>query len=1155
MDMRAWLDQLGFAQFAETFAENDIDLAVLPHLTEQDLKDLGLTIGQRRKLLVAIRALADDGDPAEPATGAERRQLTVMFCDLVGSTALSAKLDPEDMGEVIRAYHARCSDVVKRWDGHVAKYMGDGVLVYFGYPQAHEDDAERAVAAALEIGTAVSGLTIGDTERLAARIGIATGLVMVGELIGDGAAREQTVVGETPNLAARLQAIAAPGWAVVSASTRRLAAGMFEFEDLGTMQLKGIVDPVPAWRVIGERAAESRFEAIRIAGLTDFVGRDAEVVMLMDRWRHAKGGEGQVVLLGGEAGIGKSRITEVLRERIAVEPSVCLSFQCTPHHTNAPLYPIIKHFEHAAGFARDEADRTRLEKLEKLIDRAGSDRAAVVPLFAALLTIDVAERYLPLELTPRKQMQLTLQALADYVATIAGKQPVAMIFEDAHWIDPTSQELLALITTRIVDHRVLVVVTHRPEFQPSWSALGHLTQITLANLGRKQAAAMIANMTVGKSLPVQVLDQIVAKTDGVPLFVEELTKAVLESGLLRARDDGYALAGPLSDLAIPSTLRDSLTARLDRLAAAKTVAQIGACIGREFSYSLIAAVSPVPFDQLDDLLAQLAESGLVLQTGTPPDARYLFRHALVQDAAYESLLKSRRQSLHAEIGRAWEGDDGSAVAFDTNAIADQFAKGEIWLKAVEYYRRSAENSARAYAMREALALYDEALAAGGHLDQDGAAEILMSIHQVKAELYFTVGAFNRARTENAQMLDIARRTGDRTRESIALAGSARSAAWAEDFDAALAHAGEAIAVAEAVGCQSALGNARMTTGYVHALSGRIEPAVVELDKTLAISRSAGEVLTESQTQFMRCNIENWRGEFDKAVEIAAAGAEVARQHDLVANFLRNNYAQALALTGRGDYDAALALLNEGLALAEKVGDEAYLPRYLNGLGWLYVECENAELGLDFSHRGAELSRRRRHAAGVEMTCFAEINMGDVFLANGDLTLADESLEGVYRTVKNPATHEWMRWRYSTHLFASLGRLWLSRGDPRKAAEFAEQCLAIAVPTKSRKYIIGGWLLRGEIAFAGRDWAAAEQWFSKASDLAKAIRHPPNLWRTQAALGRVYAETGRLDLRRQANAAAGSVVQEIQRNTKDASLGDGLRGSPRLKQIRELSGED
>ena len=446
------------------------------------------------------------------------------------------------------------------------------------------------------------------------------------------------------------------------------------------------------------------------------------------------------------------------------------------------------------------------------------------------------------------------------------------------------------------------------------------------------------------------------------------------------------------------------------------MAQTAACIGREFAYELLAAVAPLPEPELARRARPADRGRADLPRGRPPDATYSFKHALVQDAAYESLLRSKRRRLHAAFGRALESALGSAVEVELDVIAEHYAKGAVWPKAMEFYRRAAEGAGRRHAIKEALALYDQALAVSGHLDAREAADLVMAIHQARSELYFAIGSFEHSRSENARMLAIARRVGARDRESIALAGMAWAAMWAEDFPSALAHAHEAIAIAGAVGCQSALGNAQMITGFVHAVSGRLDPAVQALGKTLTVCRPAGDVLRKSLSLYMSCHIENWRGQFDRAIELASTGAALAREHDLLSAFLRNLYAQGLALTGKGNYDQARTLLTEGLALAEKIGDEAFFPRYLNGLGWLHIECENLEQGIDFSKRCTDITRRRHHAVNVEMTSFAEVNIGDAFLAKGDLQQAHEILDGVHRTAKNPAIHEWMKWRYSTHLF-------------------------------------------------------------------------------------------------------------------------------------------
>jgi len=663
VDIAAWLRNLGLERYEPAFREHDIDARLLPRLTGDDLKDIGVvSIGHRRKLLDAIAMLRDvsrggDGRPVPPddrdrarapPPGAERRQLTIMFVDLVGSTELSGRLDPEEMSDLIRAYQNMVAAEISRFDGHVAKYMGDGVLAYFGYPRAHEEDAERAIHAGLTITRAIGRLRTPEGEPLAVRIGIATGLVVIGDLVGAGAAQEEAVIGETPNLAARLQTLAQPNAVLIGPATRRLIGGTFELEELGPQTLKGFAEPVAVWQVTGTRSVESRFEA-RSSGLTPMVGREQEVALLLDRWRLASDGEGQAVLLSGEPGIGKSRIVRTVCDGIEAGPHIRLRYQCSPYFTSTAFHPIIDQIERAADFARDDTAAVKLDKLEALLARGTEHVGEAAPLIAALLSIPTEGRYPPLAHSPQRQRELTIEALVEQLFGLARKDPVLCIFEDLHWADPSTLDVLNPIVHRVGSARVLLLMTCRPEFGPPWKDRSHLTIHSLTRLAQRQSASLVERVTGGKPLPPEVLEQIVAKTDGVPLFVEELTKTVLETGFLREEADRYTLAGPLPTLAIPSTLRDSLMARLDRLAPVKETAQIGAAIGREFGYELLAAVSPLPDDQLQDALDQLTAAELVFAKGSPPESVYTFKHALVQDAAHRSLLRSKRQWLHARI--------------------------------------------------------------------------------------------------------------------------------------------------------------------------------------------------------------------------------------------------------------------------------------------------------------------------------------------------------------------------------------------------------------------------------------------------------------------------------------------------------------------------
>ena len=709
-----WLEQLGLGQYAEAFEDGAIDWDVLPELDHEVLKELGVQPpGHRLRILKAIQSLgtekfaentAGSGEvvskEATATSGdAERRQLTVMFCDLVGSTELSQQLDPEDMREVNRAYQDACKAAIERFEGYVARYMGDGVLAYFGYPQAHEDDAERAIHAALAIVDSVTGLRSADEHSqiaLAVRLGIATGPVVVGDLIGEGASQENAVVGDTPNLAARLQALCAPNTIVVGPGTHELASGRFEYESLGNHDLKGMSDAVHAWRVIAPASTESRFEATHRAGFTPMVGRENEISLLLERWHQAKEGDGQVVLLSGEAGIGKSRITETLRERTSDDDSIRLRYQCSPYHTNSALYPVIQSLEHAAQLRTEDANNTRLDKLESLLARGASDTGAALSLIGPLLSIQSDGRYATSELTPEQQKAATLQTLVEQMDGLSRRRSVLMIFEDAHWADPTSLELLELIVERVQALPIMVVITFRPEFTSPWTMHSHLTALTLNRFTRTLAAAMVEKVSAGKTLSDEVLDQIIEKTDGVPLFVEELTKTILESGAV-------------SDAVIPTTLHDSLMARLDRLGAVKEVAQSASVIGREFGFDLLAIVSPLSFAALHDALDQLVDAELVFRRTRMQGEMFIFKHALVQDAAYESLLKSTRRDLHERIAESLQSRFPEIAEAQPELLGRHYTEAGIPDRALASWHRAAERAVERSANLEAITYFNKAL--------------------------------------------------------------------------------------------------------------------------------------------------------------------------------------------------------------------------------------------------------------------------------------------------------------------------------------------------------------------------------------------------------------------------------------------------------------
>jgi class 3 adenylate cyclase/predicted ATPase len=648
---------------------------------------------------------APTSQPLEARREAERRQLTVMFCDLVDSTALSEQLDPEELREVVRAYQAMSTGVIQRYDGHVAQHLGDGLLVYFGYPTAHEDDAQRAVRTGLGIAEAIRDLPqrlhVQLRRPVQVRIGVHTGLVVVGE-IGGGNKREQLALGETPNIAARLQGLAEPDTVVLSAATHHLVAGLFECQDLGPQTLKGISSPFSVYRVVCESEAQSRFDAAVSIGLTPLVGRAEELGLLRRRWKQANDGAGQVVLVSGEVGIGKSRLVQALKEIVIAEGATRVEVRCSAYHQNSAFYPLIEHLQRLLQLAPHDTPQTKLTKLRQTLARYRFPQADTLSLLASLLSLPHPEDAPPITLSPQKQKQKTQEALVAWIVEEAEKAAVYCAWEDLHWADPSTLEVLTLYLDQVPTTRLLALLTFRPDFTPPWQPRSHITQLTLNRLGRPQVEEMVEQVTGGKALPTDVLQQIVSKTDGVPLFVEELTKMVLEAGLLRETEDHYELSGPLPPLAIPFTLQDSLMARLDRLAPVREIAQVGATLGREFSYDLLRALSPLDEAALQQGLRQLVEAELLYQRGLTPQATYLFKHALVQDTAYQSLLKSRRHQLHQQIARVLEERFIETKETQPELPAHHYTEAGLIVQAIPYWQHAGQRAVQRSANVEAI---------------------------------------------------------------------------------------------------------------------------------------------------------------------------------------------------------------------------------------------------------------------------------------------------------------------------------------------------------------------------------------------------------------------------------------------------------------------
>jgi class 3 adenylate cyclase/tetratricopeptide (TPR) repeat protein len=1057
LDVARWLAEQGLGHHAEAFAENGIAGDILRELTDADLKELGLNLGDRKRLLKAIAALeagpAQDRvesvklTPAVPRE-AERRRLTVMFVDLVGSTALSATLDPEDMREVIRAYQNTVAGEIERFEGHVAKFMGDGVLAYFGYPKAHEDDAERAVRAGLAVLAAIRHVSSPASEPLAARVGIATGLVVVGDLVGEGPSQEQAVIGETPNLAARLQTVAAPGQVVIAQATRRLLGVGFNHEDLGAQSLKGFARPVPAYAITGERQVESRFEARSGLALLPMVGRDQELARLLERWVQARAGEGQGVLLIGEAGIGKSRTSRALFDALAEEPHFRIRYQCSPYHTDSALWPVIQQMRHAAGLVAADSLEAQLDKLEALLGQANGRDAT--PLIANLIGLDATARYGTVELTPQAQRARTLEALVDHLLGLAARQPVLVVLEDAHWIDPTTLELIEQCVDRIVVARVLILLTTRPDNQPRLPADPHVTRLTLNRLDRAGVEAIVARLG-GDHLPSETIATIIERTDGVPLFAEELTKAVLETG----------------ETTIPASLHDSLMARLDRIPEVKEVAQIAACIGREFDYSLLAAVADRPEQPLHTDLDKLVSSELVFRRGSPPQAAYSFKHALVRDAAYESLLKRRRRELHQAIFERQKAEGGSLP----EVLAYHAQEAGLADEAIANWQAAGEHALTRPAYAEALKHFETAL---GRLRDQPESELRQ---RREAGLLLLIGrariphlgyAAKATVTAFAEAERLTRKLREPDLRLPALYGTWGGYYVRGELPAALEQADAFWREAEPLGA------------VVPQMIGRRIRGV-----TLVVMGEVGEARTE---------LEAARGLYDAKLHVGLA--ERFGQEPGVAT----DCYLALAWALEGALDSAVRLIRTTMGRLEEINHVNTTGFGFGHLGCFAAILKVSNLAAELAERGLEHARRQQLPVWETL---ALSSIGLCYLNNNRFSKAVAAIAESLALYQRTGSGIFLAAIYANHALA-LARC----GRLAEAHKQLEEARSVVEHNQERWCEPEVWRIDGLLALDSGDRRLAEARFHNA--LTSARRFGLRAWELRAAisLARLWADEGK-----------------------------------------------
>jgi class 3 adenylate cyclase/predicted ATPase len=1093
-----WLQNLGLGQYAQRFVENDIDFSILPDLTDQDLKELGLaSLGHRRRLLRAIAQLSGGDNtakesvvesPTPPIESAEHRLVTVMFSDIVGATTFSG-MDPEDLRNIISAYEKCVAETVRRFGGFMAQFTGDGFLAYFGYPMAHEDDAERAVRAALELTTAVSNLRIQSAHQI--RVGIATGLVVAGQLTGSGG--EGDIVGETPNLAARLLGIAEPNAVVVAEGTRKLLGNLFELEDLGSQDLKGVSGPVRAFAALRPTMVESRFEAFHATALTELVGREEELEFLLRRWSQAKNNEGQVVLLSGEAGIGKSRLAIALLQRLASEPHTRLRYFCSPQHTSTAFFPIIRQMERAAGLAHEAAPKVKLDKLDALLRRSSASPQDSAH-FAEMLSLPNDGRYPTLDLAPLQRRRKTLEALTAQLEALARSNPVLTIFEDVQWIDPTSLEALDRTVERIKKLPVLLIVTYRPEGEARWIGRAHVTAMTLNRLGKLEIAALIDSVTGERSVAESVRQDIIERTDGIPLFIEEMTKAALEA----SEEDAASITS--QPVAVPASLHASLMARLDRLGPAKKVAQIGAVIGREFGHGLLAAVAQKPEPELRAALDRLIEAGLLFREGNAPHATYLFKHALVQDAAYSTLLREPSRELHARVAKTLESQFADIAEKQPELLARHSTEAGLIANAARQWGKAGQRSSSRSALIEAVEQLTRALAQIERLPPTPALrreqiELQVALINPLMHVKGYAAPETKAAVERARLLiETADALGEPLQDPL-LSFSVLYGYWVVNYvafngDVMLALAQQFLDRAERQGATGPLmtGHRLMGTSLLYA--GQFGDARVHLDRAIQLYNPAKHrALATRFGQDARVAALFYRsralwplGYPEAGLADAELAVKEARETGQAATLM-----PALALTSTayihcGHYAVALAQLDELVALAEDKG--ANLWRVFGAMNKDFILALKGKAGNAVEVISSGLAAWR--ATGATMLLPMRLaSLANAYVEAGQFHQAWLSIGEALATVE--ATKE--RW-YEAEVNRIAGEI--ARQTPNqvaaRAATYFERALAVARHQQAKSWELRAamslarlWRDQGKLQQARELLAPVYAWFTEGFD--------------------------------------------------------------------------
>ena len=1081
----------------------------------------------------------------------ERKQVTVLFCDLANSTGLAEQLGPETMHLVLNQFFDLALSAVHRYEGTINQFLGDGFMALFGAPIAHEEHARRAVLAALELKRQLLIYNAIENRpqeiELAVRMGLNTGSVVVGA-IGDNLRMDYTAIGDTTNVAARLEHEAISNQIVISETTYRLVAGYCTTRPIGELELKGKAGTIAAWEVLATRAARSRLDIAAEQGLTPFVGRSRERHTLNDCLTQARSGHGQVVFLVGEAGIGKSRLLREFRHECGAEEVTWLEGQALSFGKTIAFHPLIDLLKRNFRIEEDDPESTVISKIETRVLQLGEALRPTLPYLRTLLAVDPGNETIS-SMDPQLRRIETFNALRHLLLRAAEVRLQVIVFEDLHWVDRATEEFLRDIVDSIPASRILCIFTYRPGYAQPFGERSFYTQIVMPTLSTADSIEMAESMLTLGRLPELLETLIAQKAEGNPFFVEEIVKSLQESGAIRQDGARYALAQPIEHTSIPDTIQGVLTARIDRLPdGPKQTLQLASVIGREFTYRLLNRLSNA--DQRTEAhLQELKIIELIYEASLFPELIYMFKHALTQDVAYSLLLTQRQKAIHREVGCAIEQIYSDRLAEHYEELSYHFIKSEEWSIALGYILKSAKKATQASATLEALTFYDQAL---GIIDQLGSGDYvntLMEVYESKADIYTVMSDFEKCRLEYQHLLETAQRVGNRSKEGVACAGIGFALMMSHNFDQSLINSQRAIEIAEEIDDRSVMARGQFVTIHVYALTSKLDLVREEIEMLIDMSRSEGDTATQSLYLHLDGILHNWQGEYDLAQQQSAEGLRISLEHNWFMPALFNHFTYALALISMGRYDEAFLTLKEGLSLSNKVGDEIFGLRLLNTLGWLYMEVGNLDQALDINLRAAEESRQRGDA---ETIANVELNLGEIFLAQGHLDRAHHWFDHVNQVTNDPSTSDWMRWRYSTRLFVAFGELALAQGADARALQYAEQSLELATSTTSRKYLVRGQRLKGEIALRQQKFDVAAEWLSQALSLAVSVGNMTQLWKTHFAMGRFYAATQQPQQAQEAYQAAWGVIQQTVASIENPDLRTNLEDSPVFQPVYKMS---